>query len=62
MLINILGKPGTGSSEAKNFEFYGFKDAYSSVTDDIKILKSHPLVDKSIPVYGFVYDVKSGEL
>jgi carbonic anhydrase len=25
-------------------------------------IKNHPLVPKDIPVYGYIYDVKSGQL
>jgi carbonic anhydrase len=32
------------------------------VLDDVARIKSHPLVPKSIPVYGYIYDVKSGKL
>jgi len=28
----------------------------------VKKVKSHPWISKSIPVRGFIYDVKTGEL
>jgi hypothetical protein len=32
------------------------------VVEDVARIRSHPLVNKSIPVYGYIYDVKSGRL
>jgi carbonic anhydrase len=33
-----------------------------SVTWDVRRIREHPLVPASIPIYGFVYDVKTGRL
>ncbi|GLU52248.1 beta-class carbonic anhydrase [Dyadobacter frigoris] len=51
-----------GSDEARFIPFLTFTNLEESVTEDVKRIKSHPLVPKDIPVYGFVYDVKSGQL
>lgn len=51
-----------GSDEARFIPFLTFTNLEDSVTEDVKRIKSHPLVPKDIPVYGFVYDVKSGQL
>jgi carbonic anhydrase len=51
-----------GSDEAKFVSFLTFKNLAESVTEDVKRIKNHPLVSKNIPVYGYIYDVKSGEL
>jgi len=32
------------------------------VVADVERIKSHPLVPPEIPVYGYVYDIKSGRL
>jgi carbonic anhydrase len=32
------------------------------VLDDVERVRTHPLVPKNIPVYGFIYDVRSGKL
>ena len=37
-------------------------DRRQSVVDDVERIRKHPLVPGSIPVYGFVYDVRSGPL
>ncbi|WP_421826807.1 beta-class carbonic anhydrase [Larkinella sp.] len=51
-----------GSDEARFIPFLTFTNLTDSVTEDVKRIKSHPLVPKDIPVYGFVYDVKTGKL
>ncbi len=33
-----------------------------SVYQDVKRIREHPLAPKNIPIYGFIYDVKSGKL
>lgn len=33
-----------------------------SVVDDVQRIRAHPLVPKSIPIYGYIYDVKTGRL
>jgi carbonic anhydrase len=38
------------------------RDQRQAVIDDVERIRNHPLVPKSIPVYGFVYDVHSGKL
>ena len=40
----------------------GFNDVHESVRDTVKIIREHPLLPKSINVYGFVIDPKTGEL
>ena len=32
------------------------------MTEDVKRIRSHPLVPGRIPIYGFYFDVKSGRL
>ena len=51
-----------GSDEAKFISFLTISNQANSVTDDVKRIKSHPLVPAYIPVYGYIYDVKSGKL
>ena len=33
-----------------------------AVVDDVNRLRNHPLIPRHIPIYGYVYDVTSGEL
>jgi carbonic anhydrase len=53
---------GPGSAEAKYIDWLTISDQASSVTEDVTRIKSHPLVPKSIPVYGYIYDVATGAL
>jgi carbonic anhydrase len=51
-----------GSHEADHIAFLTFTDLAKSVTEDVARIKKHPLVPKQIPVYGYIYEVKSGRL
>jgi carbonic anhydrase len=51
-----------GSDEANNIAFLTFTDLAKSVVEDVERIKRHPLVPKDIPVYGYIYDVKTGKL
>ena len=53
---------GPGSREGEYVDWMTFSDANQAVLDHVARIKSHPLVPKSIPVYGYIYDVKSGKL
>jgi len=56
-----VGK-GPGSRAAEYIEWLTIKDQKQAVLDDVERIRQHPLVPKSIAVYGFVYDVRSGRL
>lgn len=32
------------------------------MTEDVRRIRNHPLVPKEIPIYGYIYDVKTGKL
>lgn len=53
---------GPGSTEANHIAFLTIKDLKASVVEDVARIRNHPLVPKTIPVYGYIYDVKSGRL
>ncbi len=53
---------GPGSPEAKWISWLTISDQAQSVTEDVQRIKSSPLVPKGIPVYGYIYDVKTGRL
>jgi carbonic anhydrase len=53
---------GPGSHEGDYIDWLTIKDNAQSVLEDVRRIKSHPLVADSIPVYGYIYDVKSGRL
>ncbi len=56
-----VGK-GPGSRAGEYVEWLTVKDAKQAVLDDVAHIKAHPLVPKTIPVYGYIYDVKTGKL
>ncbi len=56
-----VGK-GPGSPEAQFIKWHTISNLERSVVDDVERIRTHPLVPKTIPIYGYVYDVKSGRL
>lgn len=53
---------GPGSSEGAYIDWLTIADTHQSVVDDVARIRAHPLVPPSIPIYGYVYDVRSGRL
>ncbi|MGA3087037.1 MAG: carbonic anhydrase [Terriglobales bacterium] len=53
---------GPGSHAGEYIEWLTIRDQKQAVIDDVERIRNHPLVPKSIPIYGFVYDVGSGKL
>lgn len=56
-----IGK-GPGSRAGEYIEWLTISDPKQAVLDDVARIRNHPLVPKSIPISGFIYDVHSGEL
>jgi carbonic anhydrase len=56
-----VGK-GPGSRGGEFIEWFTIPDQKQAVVDDVQRIRTHPLVPKSIPVYGYLYDVKNGNL
>jgi carbonic anhydrase len=53
---------GPGSTEANYINWMTFSDSARSVVEDVTRIRNHPLVRGDIPIYGYIYDVKSGNL
>jgi carbonic anhydrase len=53
---------GPGSRAGEYIEWLTIRDQAQSVLDDVTRIRAHPLVPGTIPIYGYVYDVKSGRL
>ena len=53
---------GPGSKAGEYIEWLTIRDQKQAVIDDVERIRSHPLVPRSIPVYGFLYEVRSGKL
>lgn len=56
-----VGK-GPGSPEGRYINWLTIKDNAASVVEDVQRIKAHPLVPGDVPVYGYIYDCKSGKL
>jgi carbonic anhydrase len=53
---------GPGSSEGRYVKWLTINDRDESVVEDVRRIRAHPLVPRDIPIYGYVYDVRSGRL
>jgi carbonic anhydrase len=53
---------GPGAHEGDYIDWLTISDQAQSVTEDVRRIRSHPLVPSRIPVYGYIYDVKTGRL
>ena len=53
---------GPGSPAGKEIDWLTIADREGAVVDDVRAIRSHPLVPARIPVYGYIYDVKTGRL
>ena len=53
---------GPGSTAGEQVDWLTIKDQKQAVLDDVERIRTHPLIPKSIPIYGFIYDVQSGKL
>jgi carbonic anhydrase len=53
---------GPGSTEGQFVDWLTIKEQSKSVAADVKRIRNHPLVPRDIPIYGYVYDVKTGRL
>jgi carbonic anhydrase len=53
---------GPGSRAGEYIEWLTIKNQKQGVLDDVARIRKHPLVPSSIPVYGYLYDVRSGKL
>ncbi len=53
---------GPGSPAGKEIDWLTIGDREQSVVDDVTKIRRHPLVPGRIPIYGYVYDVRTGRL
>jgi carbonic anhydrase len=54
--------PGPGSRHGDFIDWLTIRDQAASVALDVERIRSHPLVPRDIPVYGYIYQVESGRL
>jgi len=53
---------GPGSTEADYIDWLTITDNAHSVVEDVRRIRTHPLVPATIPIYGYIYDVTTGRL
>lgn len=53
---------GPGSREGDFVDWLTIRDQRESVQADVRRIRTHPLVPGNIPIYGYIYDVRSGRL
>ncbi len=53
---------GGGSSAGHFIKWQTIRTQEESVIQDVRRIREHPLVPRGIPIYGYVYDVKTGRL
>jgi carbonic anhydrase len=53
---------GPGSAEGEFIDWLTIRDNAKSVIADVRRIRNHPLVPKTIPIHGYIYDVRTGRL
>lgn len=53
---------GPGSPEGGYINWLTISNQAKSVLEDVVRVRSHPLVPDNIPIYGYIYDCKTGKL
>ncbi len=53
---------GGGCAAGHFIKWHTIKSQEQSVTQDVARIREHPLVPRNVPIYGYIYDVKSGRL
>ncbi len=56
------GGEGPGSAEGDYVDWLTIADNPRSVVDDVRRIRNHPLVPGEIPIYGYLFNVKTGGL
>lgn len=66
---SLLGKHGwydkgtiPGSTEGDFIDWLTIRSQTESIISDVKRIRNHPLVPSTIPIYGYIYNVKTGKL
>lgn len=53
---------GSGSTEGSYIDWLTISGSTKSLVEDVTRIRNHPLVPGDIPIYGYIYDVKTGRL
>lgn len=55
-------KAGGGTTDGKFVEWLTITDQNASVLADVERIRNNSMVPKDIPIYGYIYDCKTGQL
>jgi carbonic anhydrase len=58
--LNAKLSATTGDSSPAPMRFFAFKDAEQNTREQIGKVRSHPWIDKDVPVRGFIFDMDTG--
>ena len=53
---------GPGSRQGDYIDWLTIRNQAESVVTDVERIRNHPLVPKTIPIFGYIYRVESGKL
>lgn len=53
---------GPGSAEGRYVRWLTIADPHAAVVEDVRRIRTHPLISPAIPIRGYLYDVRSGRL
>lgn len=53
---------GPGSDAGKSVDWLTISNSEQAVAEDVAKIRNHPLVPGNIPIYGYIYDCKTGKL
>ena len=53
---------GPGSTDGKFIEWLTISDNAQSVVEDVQRIRNNSMVPSDIPIYGYIYDCKTGKL
>ncbi len=56
------GGDGPGTTDGKFIQWLTISDQAQSVTEDVQRIRSSSMVSPEIPIYGYIYDCKTGKL
>ena len=52
----------TGDLSPAPMRFFSYKDPEQNTREQIEKVRSHPWIDKNVPVRGFIFDVETGRI
>jgi carbonic anhydrase len=60
--LNARLSASSGNAAPAPIQFHSYKDPEQHTREQIQRVRSHPWIDRDVPVRGFVFDVQTGTL